>query len=74
MAVMGEIWKPRISFLNGKTLYDENKEDSIFWRGFTSKGDILMSEKLLLRSFCTSNLKYFPFDQLICQFKFGSCK
>ncbi|KRT82870.1 transmembrane ion channel, partial [Oryctes borbonicus] len=72
MAVTEQIWKPKITFINGKLRNIENREDFIFWRGFTEEGNILLSEKLILSTFCTSNYKYFPFDQQVCQLKFGS--
>lgn len=73
-AVMGQIWKPRLTLNNGMILNNENGDDFTFWRGFGTKGKVLLSEKITLNVLCSTNLRYFPFDQQICELKFGSCK
>ncbi|GJQ66310.1 hypothetical protein Trydic_g4355 [Trypoxylus dichotomus] len=72
LAVAEKIWKPKITFINGRLRNMENREDFIFWRGFGSEGNVILSEKYILSTFCTTKYKYFPFDQQVCQLKFGS--
>lgn len=73
MAVNGQIWKPKIVNINGERKNCKN-EDTIFWRGFGDEGNILLSEKINLRSLCSWDYRKFPFDTQFCQLKFGSCK
>lgn len=74
MAVAGQIWRPKLTITKGLVGNGINYEDTQFWRGYGDQGNVLLSEKMIIKTFCTKNLKRFPFDTQICELKFGSCK
>lgn len=71
-AVAGQIWKPKITNVNGKS--DLKNDDIAFWRGFGDEGHVMLSEKLTILFRCSTDFRNFPFDFQICTLKFGSCK
>lgn len=71
-AATGQIWKPKITNVNGKS--DPRNDEFAFWRGFGDTGDILLSEKVTITFRCSMDFRNFPFDSQICCLKFGSCK
>ncbi|KAF2892931.1 hypothetical protein ILUMI_13245 [Ignelater luminosus] len=72
MAVAGQIWRPKITVTKGLIGSGINNEDTQFWRGFGDRGNVLLSEKMFIKTFCTRNLRKFPFDTQICELKFGT--
>lgn len=71
LAVNGQIWQPKIISTEGE--YNEIK-DSQFWRGLSPSGNILYSEKIILKTFCSTQFANFPFDTQYCIIKLSSCK
>uniref|UniRef100_A0A1Y1KHJ1 Neurotransmitter-gated ion-channel ligand-binding domain-containing protein n=2 Tax=Photinus pyralis TaxID=7054 RepID=A0A1Y1KHJ1_PHOPY len=71
-AVNGQIWRPKITLVKGCLKICNNVDDTQFWRGFGSKGNVLLSEKVTIRSSCTRDFRRYPFDIQICELKFGS--
>ncbi|CAG9821354.1 unnamed protein product [Phaedon cochleariae] len=71
MAVTGKIWEPKITNINGENVMEKN-DDTIFWRGFGDEGNILLSKKIRIRTYCSRDFQNFPFDIQHCDFKFGS--
>lgn len=74
-AVLGQIWNPKIVNTNGllATSTDAENQNTIFWRGFGDEGNVLLSEKYVLDTHCTMDLRKFPFDWQQCEIKFGTC-
>ncbi|XP_064211477.1 serotonin-gated chloride channel mod-1-like isoform X2 [Tribolium castaneum] len=68
MAINGQIWKPKIVNVIGERR--KSVEDSAFWRGFEE--NVVLSEKISVRSLCTWDYHKFPFDTQMCDVKFGS--
>ncbi|CAH1790864.1 unnamed protein product [Owenia fusiformis] len=65
-----KIWTPDIQ------LYDDVREDPADWTLFKavvySKGRVWWNVPILFTCSCKLNVKYFPYDQQVCSFKFGS--
>lgn len=74
MAVHGQIWRPWLTAIKGEVRFSENNQITQFWRGFAPRGNVLYSENIVLKTYCTTNYKTFPFDTQTCQIKLGSCK
>lgn len=73
MAVGGQIWRPKVTNLNGISTSCQNIEEVTYWRGSGDGGDIFLSQKFVINSFCSNDLKKFPFDVQECSLKFGTC-
>lgn len=73
LAVLGQIWKPKILPANGLHRVCEN-ENFVFWRGYGDEGHVVLNEKLVVKLYCTADFRNFPFDTQICEMKFSSCK
>ncbi|XP_069683183.1 glycine receptor subunit beta-type 4-like isoform X2 [Periplaneta americana] len=70
MAVAGAIWTPKLTFTQGIVLRDPD-DATQFWRGFLD-GKVLYSERLTLRTECSQELEFFPFDTQTCYLKIGT--
>lgn len=73
LAVNGQIWRPHITSTEGDAYVKEN-DMTQYWRGMGPEGNILYSEKVTVKTFCTTNFRKFPFDTQKCAIKLGSCK
>ncbi|KAF5299924.1 hypothetical protein FQR65_LT09319 [Abscondita terminalis] len=71
-AVGGQIWRPKITTIKGCLLSCNNNDDTQFWRGYGEEGNVLLSEKLTVKTKCTKNFRKYPFDSQVCELKFGT--
>ncbi|KAK4885664.1 hypothetical protein RN001_001935 [Aquatica leii] len=69
-AVGGQIWRPKITTVKGCLKACSNGDDTQYWRGF--EGNILLSEKMIVKTRCTKNFQKYPFDIQVCELKFGT--
>ncbi|XP_017773511.1 PREDICTED: neuronal acetylcholine receptor subunit non-alpha-3-like, partial [Nicrophorus vespilloides] len=71
-SLKSKIWKPKITSLSGQQKCCEDDEDAMFWRVYGEDGLVLLSQKMMITSFCRTNEDTIPFDTPKCNISFGS--
>ncbi|XP_071944093.1 neuronal acetylcholine receptor subunit alpha-9-II-like [Antedon mediterranea] len=65
------IWIPDITLYNNVDTDFEHMKDSIPL-SITSDGTVSLASPTIYAAFCKMDVRYFPFDKQVCDFKFGS--